>query len=326
MKKLSITKAGFTEFPNAMHVELHTKIDDYIKQYGAEKLGLNAQAVQDYEASIEKEQNYVNHSYASIFTPEIVKARDVRDRYYRYVRQSIKVARLSQDSKRVAAYTALKTSLLDVYPPMGEMADGQNATAQIRGFVSDAQSDDNSSYIEALGLTEFVQKLYNANETFATKYLTRNTERAEAVPAEMKLTRTQSDSLYRTLAYTIQAQALLTSSDADQQKTFTKCAALAAEIGILLGDWQTRLRLSRKGYVVAPEAGSEEDVSGTDTTSGDESSPEVAPSADAATPADTATLSGAATSSGAATPADTATLSGAATEGSTLNESEKEAA
>jgi hypothetical protein len=261
MKKLAITKAGFTAFTNAMHVELHTRILAALNGYGASTLNLDTKAIAAYTDSVAKEQDYVNHNYSSVLTPQIVKARTLRNNWYRYVRYTIEATQYSPVTAMASAYATLEEKLLKIYPPLSEMADGQNATAQIRGFVQAAQGECKDQ-IDLLELTDDVATLAKANEDFATKYQERNAERAQAVPAEMAATRTQTDTLYRTLAYVLQGQSLQTTENAEQQAVYTKCASAVAEIGTLLGDWQYRLRLSRKGAVVAPTEGSSEDLAG----------------------------------------------------------------
>jgi hypothetical protein len=277
MKKLSITKAGFTAFTNAMHVELHTKILAYIDTATVDALGLDSATVDAYRASIAKEQTYVNHSYSSLLTPEIVKARAKRDSWYRYVRGTMEVAQYSPASDVVTAYGIVYLKLLKVYPALSAMADGQAATVQIRGFIATAQ-DECASQVEKLGLSTALMMLQSSNDDYASKYIQRNTERAEFVPSEMSTARTTTDSLYRTLSYGLQGQALLTSTDTEKQAVYTQCADAVAKIGVLLGDWQYRLRLSRKEAVVAPTVGSSEDAAGdTGNTTGN---------TDAATPDD----------------------------------------
>jgi hypothetical protein len=261
MKKLSITKAGFTAFTNAMHTELHTKILAYIDDYGVEKLGLDKSVVDDYRASISKQQEYVNRSYASTLTPDIVKARSLRDSWYTFVRTTMQAAQYSPQSTFTSAYSVLNIKLLKIYPSISEMTDGQAATVQIRGFIQTAK-EECASQLEVLKLTDAVERLETCNEDFAVKYKRRNTERAEAVPSEMKATRVATDALYRTMSYVLQGNALRTSAEEATQEVYDKCATLVGNIGVLLGDWQYRLRVSRAGAVVAPAEGSDEDLAG----------------------------------------------------------------
>jgi hypothetical protein len=261
MKKLSITKAGFTAFTNAMHTELHTKILAYIDDYGEGKLGLDKSVVEEYRASIAKEQDYVNHSYASSLTPDIVKARGLRDSWYTYVRTTMVAAQYSPQSTFTAAFSVLNIKLLKVYPSISEMTDGQAATVQIRGFVQTAK-EECSAQLAVLNLSDALERLETCNEDFAVKYKRRNTERAEAVPSEMKNARIETDQLYRKLSYVLQGNALRTSSEEATQEVYDKCAVAVGNIGVLLGDWQYRLRVSRAGAVVAPTEGSDEDLAG----------------------------------------------------------------
>jgi hypothetical protein len=261
MKKLSITKAGFSAFTNAMHTEVHTRILNYVDNYGVSTLGLDKQTVEAYRTSIAKQQEFVNHSYASALTPEITKSRSLRDTWYTYIRRSIEAAEYSPVTSRQTAYNVLNTKLLTVYPPISGMADGQSATAQIRGFVQTAQSECKAQ-LELFNLTDAVSTLSDANEDFAQKYALRNSERAELIPSEMASTRLATDGLYRTLSYILQGNALSAPEDEAQQKVAAKCATAVAEIGVLLGDWQYRLRISRKGAVVAPDAGGVDDNAG----------------------------------------------------------------
>lgn len=268
MKKLAITKAGFSAFPNAMHVELHTRILNLIDQQDATKLGLDATTVDSYRASIAKEQEYVNHPYASEMTPSIVAARAKRDNWYRYVRNSIEAAKYSPASAVAAAYETLEAKLLSVYPSLKEMADGQSATAQIRGFIQTAQ-DECATQVEALNLSSSIMMLASSNDDYSSKYIQRNAERAKAIPAEMKAARTTTDTLYRTLSYTLQGKSLLIVADSAEQTVNDNCAAVVDAVGTLLADWQLRLRISRRGAVVAPEVGSDADLAGDNGESGE---------------------------------------------------------
>jgi hypothetical protein len=244
-----------------MHTELHTKILAYIDDYGVEKLGLDKSVVDDYRASISKQQEYVNRSYASTLTPDIVKARSLRDSWYTFVRTTMQAAQYSPQSTFTSAYSVLNIKLLKIYPSISEMTDGQAATVQIRGFIQTAK-EECASQLEVLKLTDAVERLETCNEDFAVKYKRRNTERAEAVPSEMKATRVATDALYRTMSYVLQGNALRTSAEEATQEVYDKCATLVGNIGVLLGDWQYRLRVSRAGAVVAPAEGSDEDLAG----------------------------------------------------------------
>jgi hypothetical protein len=199
MEIANIYHTSFVHYTNAMHVELHHQILSYLDDLSAETLTPVQDVLSRYRASIELEQKLLNQSTASEFTPEIAALRKSRDSWYKYVRTTVKGARFLEDAESQAAYQFLKARLLDVYPTLSEMKDGQKATAVLRAFIGVAQGEC-AAAIEVLALSSAIEKLAAANEAFCEKYLQRNTERAQAVPAAMKKARTETDRLYRRLA------------------------------------------------------------------------------------------------------------------------------
>jgi hypothetical protein len=199
MEIANIYHTSFVHYTNAMHVELHHQILSYLDDLSAETLASVQDVLSRYRASIESEQKLLNQSTASEFTPEIAALRKSRDSWYKYVRTTIKGARFLEDAESQSAYQFLKARLLDVYPTLSEMKDGQKATAVLRAFIGVAQGEC-AAAIEVLALSSAIEKLAAANEAFCEKYLLRNTERAQAVPAAMKKARTETDRLYRRLA------------------------------------------------------------------------------------------------------------------------------
>lgn len=199
MEIANIYHTSFVHYTNAMHVELHHQILSYLDDLSAEVLAPVQDVLSRYRVSIELEQKLLNQSTASEFTPEITALRKSRDSWYKYVRTTIKGARFLEDAESQSAYQFLKARLLDVYPTLSEMKDGQRATAVLRAFIGVAQGEC-AAAIEVLALSSAIEKLAAANEAFCEKYLLRNTERAQAVPAVMKKARTETDRLYRRLA------------------------------------------------------------------------------------------------------------------------------
>jgi hypothetical protein len=219
------------------------------------------------------EQKLLNQSTASEITPEIAALRKSRDSWYKYVRTTIKGARFLEDAESQSAYRFLKARLLDVYPTLSEMKDGQKATAVLRAFIGVAQGEC-AAAIEVLALSSAIEKLAAANEAFCEKYLQRNTERAQAVPAAMKKARTETDRLYRRLALFLLTLDMAgadgggsSSSDCSgssseiSETSIPSADGVAGGVATIIADWRVRRRVecrTRTRNVAEPEGESVE--------------------------------------------------------------------
>jgi hypothetical protein len=257
MEIANIYHTSFVHYTNAMHVELHHQILSYLDDLSAETLTPVQDILSRYRASIELEQKLLNQSTASEFTPEIAALRKSRDSWYKYVRTTVKGGRFLEDAESHAAYQFLKARLLDVYPTLSEMKDGQKATAVMRAFIGVAQGEC-AAAIEVLALSSAIEKLAAANEAFCEKYLQRNTERAQAVPAAMKKARTETDRLYRRLALFLLTLDMAgadgggsSSSDCSGSSSETPVSetsipsedGVADGVAMIIADWRVRRRV-----------------------------------------------------------------------------------
>jgi hypothetical protein len=107
-----------------------------------------------------------------------------------------------------------------------------------------------------LALSSAIEKLAAANEAFCEKYLQRNTERAQAVPAAMKKARTETDRLYRRLALFLLTLDLAgadgggsSSSDCSgssseiSENSIPSADGVADGVATIIADWRVRRRV-----------------------------------------------------------------------------------
>ena len=99
-----INSLPFAQLKNAEHVSFFTNVQVAIEKVGATKAGLTEAQMKTYKDAVLVEQDIVNHSTGSIYTPEMKALDEERDRLYRLIRLKLQAVTLASPDDEVAQY------------------------------------------------------------------------------------------------------------------------------------------------------------------------------------------------------------------------------
>ena len=191
--------------------DFHTKVNDCITANTPAALHITEKATA-YSAASELLASIVNRERAFVATATLAEADDVRDRASGVIGQVVNAYLTSPVAEKKAAATLLDAKMS---PYRGiRKHEYTKQTAETRGML--AMLDAEAEAVAALGLTEEVEAVREANAAFDTEFL-KKTE-------EMSSRMTQSDvksedavneanALYQDIVQTVNAYAIVQPSD-----------------------------------------------------------------------------------------------------------------
>ncbi len=191
--------------------DFHTKVNDCITATTPAALHITEKATA-YSAASELLASIVNRERAFVATATLTEADDVRDRASGVIGQVVNAYLTSPVAEKKAAATLLDAKMS---PYRGiRKHEYTKQTAETRGML--AMLDAEAEAVAALGLTEEVEAVREANAAFDTEFL-KKTE-------EMSSRMTQSDvksedavneanALYQDIVQTVNAYAIVQPSD-----------------------------------------------------------------------------------------------------------------
>lgn len=197
-----------------------------------------------YASLFDKEDSIYLQNKAFADTKELSDKDAVRDRFFRLVKLTIQSKQLSLIPAEVAAGDKL-AFVMKPYSTAASKPDAEN-TAMVSDFVKKLQSDEYSSYVQTLGLTEVVASLKTANDEFAELYSRRADEkRVRTVTETLLQIRPQVDDAARKLFEAINAIYMVSEMI---EKDAAKTAAIGAVIDAINAEIvQFSETLSRRG-------------------------------------------------------------------------------
>lgn len=197
-----------------------------------------------YASLFEKEDSIYLQNKAFADTKELSDKDAVRDRFFRLVKLTIQSKQLSLIPAEVAAGDKLAFAMKP-YSTAASKPDAEN-TAMVSDFVKKLQSDEYSSYVQTLGLTEVVASLKMTNDEFAELYSRRADEkRVRTVTETLLQIRPQVDDAARKLFEAINAIYMVSEVI---EKDAAKTAAIGAVIDAINAEIvQFSETLSRRG-------------------------------------------------------------------------------
>ena len=180
--------------------DFHTKVNDCITATTPAALHITEKATA-YSAASELLASIVNRERAFVATATLAEADDVRDRASGVIGQVVNAYLTSPVAEKKAAATLLDAKMS---PYRGiRKHEYTKQTAETRGML--AMLDAEAEAVAALGLTEEVEAVREANAAFDTEFL-KKTE-------EMSSRMTQSDVKSEDIVQTVNAYAIVQPSD-----------------------------------------------------------------------------------------------------------------
>lgn len=204
---MKIQSTGLTRLLNNQHLTFHREFEALITEKNATTLDV-ATAFATYQAAIKAEDAAMMKVMKSAITDEKEAADRKRDELLTGSFDLIRVAAKHFDTTKNAAGKRL-SALLSTYVG-SDKAEYNDETSRIRNYIQDLRSEKYTTDATAIGLTEWIEPLEEANKQCATLADRYNTEQRDKNAAgKVHELRLQTDAAYRTLVERINALVLL---------------------------------------------------------------------------------------------------------------------
>lgn len=252
---IKINILSFGQLKNAEHVSFFTNVKVAVEKIGISSLGIAEAQIASYKSACDEEQDIVNRSMASVYTPEMEAMDKERDRLFRLIRlkmQECGLATAGTESAKIA--NTVQRYLLDRYGNDVCTLPYQEESAVISGFILDINTFLGDEGIETLGIEREVASLESANTKFADQYNERVTEKSGTSSELTDRLRKATEEQYNLLCAHLEYKCNLDASEVGEA-----CASLVAIINQLIADARLRLNVrlgktdeNTDGDVVSP--------------------------------------------------------------------------
>ena len=204
---MKIQSTGLTRLLNNQHLTFHREFEALITEKNATTLDV-ATAFTAYQAAIEAEDAAMMKVVKSAITDEKEAADMKRDELLTGSFELIRVTTKHFDATKCAAAKRL-AALLSTYQG-SDKAEYNDETSRIRNYIQELRSEKYTADATAIGLTEWIEPLEDANEACATLADQYNTEqRDKNASGKVRTLRLATDKAYRALVERINALTLL---------------------------------------------------------------------------------------------------------------------
>lgn len=227
---IKITQMGLAKLNNAEYTNLSNRTYALISAATPAALGLEDSDLARYYELLGTMRELVAQSRISNETAEMEKLDKERDDIGVYIITTVRNSRKSPLSAIATASTRLY-NVLKPYTGFQKLAN-QQETVKVSGMVADLKKPANASDVQALGLTELVTALEQANNQYEALTIQRTENRAASKIDNSKNVRAEMDVLYdyfMTLAF-VESVAKPTDATA---KFVQSMNALIAEVNTL---------------------------------------------------------------------------------------------
>lgn len=235
---------------NDLHVQFHTQIRNLIQPQLAE-LGLTTAFYDAYTKSIYEEQDFVNRASGSELTRKLAALDAERDRFFRYIFNSISNLQNSKEEADAEHYAILREYILTKYPLSIARMGNKEESACLRGLCNDMREDKLRPIVEAVGLMPYVERLEQSNDDYDATFLLRNEEQVNLGNRLMLRLRESNDRFFDQLtAITVgQANALDTTTP-----TYAPSGRFIDLLNGLITTFRSRVRSYYSGSTATPAA------------------------------------------------------------------------
>ena len=229
----SISKLNNAEFTGFM-----INLQKAITTADASKLGLS-EVMTPFGTTLEKLIDQVYTSTGSEFTAAMLEADVKRDQTYKRIRLRLQMVEVAEDNPSIKAVKdVVKTHLLTKYTSKVPQLPYQEESAILQGFLFDLNDKLGSNGINALGISDDMAALEDANDSFIAAYNQRATERAEGDTGLTVKLRQEMYALYQQVCFV--TQYLANSTETANAEKATACQAFIAVLNVLLADAKKR--------------------------------------------------------------------------------------
>ena len=229
----SISKLNNAEFTGFM-----INLQKAITTNDPTKLGL-IEVLPNFGTTLQKLIDQVYTTTGSEYTAAMLETDLKRDQTYKRIRLRLQMVEVAEDSAAIKAVKdVVKTHLLSKYTSKVPQLPYQEESAILQGFIFDLNDKLGDDGIAALGITEDLQALEDANNEFIAAYNSRATERAEGDTGLTLKLRQEMYALYQQICFI--TQYLANSTETANAEKATACQAFIGVLNVLLADAKKR--------------------------------------------------------------------------------------
>ena len=233
-----INSFSISKLNNAEITGYYINVQKAITSGDTPNLGLS-EVLPAYSAKLQQLIDQVYTTTGSEYTAAMLAADVKRDQTYKRIRLRLQMVDVAEDNAAIKAVKdVVKTHLLAKYGAKVPQLPYQEESAIIQGFVYDLQDKLGNDGMTALGLTEDVTALDDANTAFITAYNARSVERAEGDTGLTLKLRQEMFAIYQQVCFIVQY--LANSTDEENAAKAEACQAFIAVLNVLLADVRKR--------------------------------------------------------------------------------------
>ena len=234
----TINTFSISKLNNAEVTGFYINVQKAITTGDPSKLGLT-EVMPNFGTTLQKLIDQVYTTTGSEFTAAMLEADVKRDQTYKRIRLRLQMVEVAEDNPSIKAVKdVVKTHLLAKYTSKVPQLPYQEESAILQGFLFDLNDKLGSNGINALGISDDMAALEDANDSFIAAYNSRATERAEGDTGLTLKLRQEMYALYQQVCYCVLF--LANSTLTENAEKAAACQAFIGVLNVLLADAKKR--------------------------------------------------------------------------------------
>ena len=234
----TINTFSISKLNNAEYTGLMINVQKAITTNDPTKLGL-VEVLPNFGTTLQKLIDQVYTTTGSEYTAAMLETDLKRDQTYKRIRLRLQMVEVAEDSAAIKAVKdVVKTHLLAKYTSKVPQLPYQEESAILQGFIFDLNDKLGDDGIAALGITDDLQALEDANNEFIAAYNSRATERAAGDTGLTLKLRQEMYALYQQVCFIVQY--LANSTETANAEKAAACQAFIGVLNVLLADAKKR--------------------------------------------------------------------------------------
>ena len=234
----TINSFSISKLNNAEITGFYINLQKAITTNDPTKLGL-IEVLPSFGTTLQKLIDQVYTTTGSEYTAAMLETDLKRDQTYKRIRLRLQMVEVAEDSAAIKAVKdVVKTHLLAKYTSKVPQLPYQEESAILQGFIFDLNDKLGDDGIAALGITEDLQALEDANNEFIAAYNSRATERAAGDTGLTLKLRQEMYALYQQVCFIVQY--LANSTETANAEKATACQTFIGVLNVLLADAKRR--------------------------------------------------------------------------------------
>ena len=234
----TINSFSISKLNNAEITGFYINLQKAITTNDPTKLGL-VEVLPNFGTTLQKLIDQVYTTTGSEYTAAMLETDLKRDQTYKRIRLRLQMVEVAEDSAAIKAVKdVVKAHLLAKYTSKVPQLPYQEESAILQGFIFDLNDKLGDEGIAALGITDDMQALEDANNEFIAAYNSRATERAEGDTGLTLKLRQEMYALYQQICFIVQY--LANSTETANAEKAAACQTFIGVLNVLLADAKKR--------------------------------------------------------------------------------------